>query len=124
MSTSRGCRQAGTNPLRAGLPLHPRIAGQFSRSTVSSFLLPGLCFVEIVLKIMRNHAQFNYEVIAMKEINLGRRNKSRKLREPRKIKAASGRKQTKFDCYRHCMDDPWEMKGESVCASACGVKFL
>ncbi|MGB6065900.1 MAG: hypothetical protein WBG50_13950 [Desulfomonilaceae bacterium] len=76
-----------------------------------------------MLKIITNHAQNNYEVIAMEEIDLQRKHKSGKLRDSREVKAASGSDQTKFDCYKQCMDDPWDMKGESVCASACGVKL-
>ncbi|MEW6530064.1 MAG: hypothetical protein AB1473_04450 [Thermodesulfobacteriota bacterium] len=26
-----------------------------------------------------------------------------------------------FDCYRRCMDDAWDLKGESVCSTVCGV---
>ena len=80
----------------------------------------GLCFGEIVLKIITSHAQLNCEVIAMEEINLVRKDVSETYLGS--IKETSGSNQTKYDCYKRCMDDPWEMKGESVCASVCGVK--
>jgi len=27
----------------------------------------------------------------------------------------------KHECYKKCVDDPWEFKSEFVCASACGL---
>ena len=25
-----------------------------------------------------------------------------------------------YDCYGQCMEDPWDLKGESICSSVCG----
>lgn len=27
----------------------------------------------------------------------------------------------KHECYKKCVDDPWEFKSEFVCAPACGL---
>jgi hypothetical protein len=27
----------------------------------------------------------------------------------------------KYECFKKCVDDPWELKSESVCSSACGL---
>jgi len=27
---------------------------------------------------------------------------------------------TRYDCFEQCMNDSWELRGQSVCSSVCG----
>ncbi len=29
-------------------------------------------------------------------------------------------KERERDCYKKCIDDAWDLKGERICSSACG----
>ncbi|HTY25159.1 MAG TPA: hypothetical protein VMC85_18655 [Desulfomonilaceae bacterium] len=33
----------------------------------------------------------------------------------------SGKSRKRVECYKQCMEDPWDLKDETTCASVCGV---
>ncbi len=37
------------------------------------------------------------------------------------IREFSGSESMESDCYKKCMNDAWDLKGESVCESVCAV---
>ena len=57
----------------------------------------------------------------MEEINLVRRDVPGSSRKFTDIKETFGSEKAKYGCYEKCMNDPWDMEAESVCASACGL---
>jgi len=57
----------------------------------------------------------------MEEINVGLRGVSGLSSKHTGSKETSGDEGMRYKCFKRCMNDPWEMKGESVCASVCGL---
>jgi hypothetical protein len=74
-----------------------------------------------VLKIITDRAQNDSEVMTMDEINVGRRDVSGLSSKLAGTKETPGSERTGYRCFEQCMNDPWEMKGESVCSSVCGL---
>jgi hypothetical protein len=66
-------------------------------------------------------AKNHYEVMIMEESNVLREGASETSSGFAEAEEKSRDERTRGDCFRQCMDDPWDMKGESVCASACGL---
>jgi len=61
------------------------------------------------------------EVISMEERDVKERGMSGSSREFSEAKEFSGEERSGHECYRRCMDDAWDIKGESICSSSCGI---
>jgi len=55
----------------------------------------------------------------MEETDVRREDISGETLEYGETKESFGRESTNLDCYRKCMDDAWDLKGESMCSSVC-----
>ncbi len=61
------------------------------------------------------------EVIYMEERDVRESGMSGGSRDFSEAKEFSGEERSGHECYRRCMDDAWDLKGESTCSSACGL---
>jgi len=62
------------------------------------------------------------EVIIMEEAYV--RSSVQMRRDPREhteSEEISGKTRKNVKCYKQCMEDPWDLKDETTCASVCGV---
>jgi hypothetical protein len=69
---------------------------------------------EIVFKVI-------LEVISMEERNAREGGMSGSSRDFSESKEFSGEERSGHECYTRCMDDAWDLKGESICSSSCGI---
>jgi hypothetical protein len=55
----------------------------------------------------------------MKKAGAGKKGNLQK--NPKISESRGSQKKEKFDCYNQCVNDPWEIKSESLCSSVCGL---
>jgi len=74
-----------------------------------------LFILEIVFKIIS-------EVIFMEDTDVRGREMSGGFVEFRETERTSEGERRNQECYKRCMEDAWDVKGESTCSSACGFE--
>jgi hypothetical protein len=57
----------------------------------------------------------------MEEVDVRQKDMSGTSQEFSDMKESFGREKTVYECYEQCMNDAWDMKSESVCASVCSI---
>jgi hypothetical protein len=57
----------------------------------------------------------------MEETGVRRESMSGEAMEYGETTGSFGRETQGLDCYRQCMDDAWDLQGESLCSEVCGI---
>jgi len=76
---------------------------------------------ETILFILKIVFKIFLEVIVMEDADVKGRSMSGGPTEFRETEGPFGGEGRKRECYGQCMDDAWDLKGESICSTVCGM---